>query len=80
MKWIPITEKLPALYEPVLFCRYIEEYGFGDVGFGWYEGMKPGWYEGMKTDGIANAIAMLTSDDWYPCTHWMPLPETPEAP
>jgi len=31
--WISITEKLPALYEPVL-----------------------------------------------PCTHWMPLPETPEVP
>ena len=69
-KWIPITEKLPALYEPVLFCCYIEGCGFGNVEFG--------WYEGMKTDG--SAIAMLTSADWYPCTHWMPLPETPEVP
>ena len=71
MKWIPITEKLPALYEPVLFCCYLDEYGFTDVDLG--------WYEGQKTQG--EAIAMETSSDgWYPCTHWMPLPETPEKP
>ena len=69
MNWIPITEKLPTLYEPVLFCFYIEGCGFGDVKFGWYEGMKTG-----------DAIAMLTTDDWYPCTHWMELPLVPEVP
>jgi hypothetical protein len=69
--WISITEKLPTLYEPVLFCCYIEGCGFGDVEFG--------WYEGDKTNGVA-IVMETTSDGWSPCTHWMPLPETPEAP
>ena len=69
--WIPITEKLPKEHEFVLFCCYIEdEEAFGDVEFG--------WYEGHKTEG--DAIAMETHDGWYPCTHWMPLPETPKVP
>jgi hypothetical protein len=66
--WISITDKLPTINEFVLFCCYIEEYGFGDVDLG--------WYEGHKTNG--DAIVMETHDGWYPCTHWMALPLVPE--
>lgn len=69
--WIHISDKLPTINEFVLFCCDIDEYGFGNV--------ELGWYEGHKTE--SDAIVMETSsDEWYPCTHWMPLPETPEVP
>jgi hypothetical protein len=73
--WIPITEKLPKEHEFVLFCCYIEdEEGFGDVDLGWYEGHKT----------MGDAIVMQTKPGdpswWFPCTHWMPLPETPKVP
>ena len=67
-EWISIADKLPPINETVLFCCYLEEYGFGDI--------ELGWYEGHKTNG--EAIAMeTTSDGWYPCTHWMALPKEP---
>jgi hypothetical protein len=69
--WIHISDKLPPINEFVLFCCHIDKHGFGDV--------ELGWYEGHKTEG--DAIAMETSSNgWYPCTHWMPLPELPEVP
>jgi hypothetical protein len=72
--WIPITEKLPKEKEHVLFCCYIEDEGFGDVHLG--------WYEGHKTMGESIAMETVPGDPhwWFPCTHWMPLPETPEVP
>lgn len=71
MNWIHISELLPTLNEPVLFCCYIEDCdGFGDV--------EIGWYEGSRTEG--DAIAMETSSGWFPCTHWMAIPPTPEVP
>jgi hypothetical protein len=70
MPWVHISELLPTINEFVLFCCYTEEHGFTDV--------ELGWYEGHKTEG--EAIAMGTSSGWYPCTHWMHLPPTPEVP
>jgi hypothetical protein len=70
MNWTHISEHLPTLNQPVLFCCRIDEDEFGDV--------ELGWYEGHKTEG--DAIAMETSAGWYPCTHWMALPPTPEVP
>ena len=70
-EWIPITEKLPPLIKDILFCCYLEDSDdCTSVGFG--------WYAGNKTEG--DAIAIETYDGWYPCTHWMPLPETPKVP
>lgn len=66
--WISIADELPPINEPVLFCCYLEEYGFGDI--------ELGWYEGKKTNGVA-IVMETTSDGWYPCTHWMALPKVP---
>ena len=74
MTWIRYTDELPLIDEPVLFC--CEPIGNGDTEFSevWF-----GWYEGQKTAG--DAIAMQTDDPghWRPATHWMDLPNRPEA-
>ncbi|MFO0452775.1 MAG: hypothetical protein ACK52I_29655 [Pseudomonadota bacterium] len=73
-KWTRIGEELPCKGEYVLFCCYIEDEGFGEVNFG--------WYEGDKTLGDAIVMQTVPGDPgwWYPCTHWMPLPPVPEIP
>lgn len=71
MQWIDIADQLPEIGKPVLFCCHIEDY-FTDVALG--------WYEGQKTKGRAIVMEMLEDkSDWYPCTHWMHLPPTPEV-
>ena len=73
-KWIHIDDQLPETNTDVLFtCMYEDE--------GYCSDVQLGWYEGAKT--LGDAIVMETSTDkhdWYPCTHWMPLPKTPEIP
>jgi hypothetical protein len=73
-KWTRIGEELPKIDENVLFCCYIDAEGFGEV--------YCGWYEGDKTLGDAIVMQTVPGDSgwWYPCTHWMPLPSTPEIP
>lgn len=74
MNWIHIHDQLPETNTDVLFtCMYEDE--------GYCSDVQLGWYEGVKT--LGDAIVMETSTDkhdWYPCTHWMPLPKTPEIP
>jgi len=63
-KWISIIERLPQEGERVLF--YLDD-PLTEVNLGWWEGQ---W-----TDG--KAIVMEygdINDDWFPCSHWMPLP------
>lgn len=61
-EWIPVTERLPEPFRPVIVCRekgkgeYIVEQGFKDVGDWWK-------VYGTRTKNV---------------THWMPLPEPPE--
>jgi hypothetical protein len=74
-KWTHINDELPPLNEYVLYCCFI------DSEYGYFTDVEYGWYEGDKT--LGNAIAMQRTDnplDWYPCTHWMPVPPVPEVP
>ena len=68
MEWIAIKDRLPEIDQQVLFCAFIHD-GFTDV--------ELGWYEGGKTE--SDAIAIETAFDWFPCTHWMPVPDKPKA-
>jgi len=72
MDWIRITERLPTIEEDVLFCAEIDGV-FGDIHLG--------WYEGSKTAGDSIAMETVPGDPgwWFPCTHWMPLPEKPKS-
>lgn len=63
VRWIPVTERLPDTFHPVIVCRekgkgeYVVEQGFKDVGDWWK-------VYGTRTKNV---------------THWMPLPEPPEV-
>jgi len=74
MRWVPIEDALPEINRRVLFCCLDEDgVNFSDVELGWYEGVKT----------LGEAIAMETVHDdkswWFPCTHWMPLPDVPQS-
>lgn len=62
-RWIPVTERMPDAFRPVIVCRekgkgeYVVEQGFKDVGDWWK-------VYGTRTKNV---------------THWMPLPEPPEV-
>lgn len=70
MEWIAIKDRLPEIDQQVLFCAFLYE-GFTDV--------EIGWYEGGKTDSDLGDIAIETAWGWFPCTHWMPVPDKPKA-
>lgn len=61
MRWIPVTERLPEEWEPVLVRS---KFGFSEVA--WYIGIGKWRY---------TANACLFEDGSV--THWMPLPEPP---
>jgi hypothetical protein len=74
-QWYSIADKLPNIDEEVLFCCYIEDNGgFGDVHMG--------WWEGRKTAGESIVMETVPDDEswWFPCTHWMHIPEPPRDP
>jgi hypothetical protein len=69
--WIPIHQKVPPIGKQVLFCC-----GRDDE----FTLVEMGAYFGKWTDS-PNAIVMEVvgvDDDWSPCSHWMPLPLTPD--
>lgn len=65
-KWIPVTERVPEVDQPVMICAFGKS-----VGEGVYRGH----------DGFHHVWKMYTSSGTYwddEVTHWMPLPEPPE--
>ena len=73
-QWIHIDQQLPELYQVVLFTCF-----YDDDNHPYWQEINIGQYLGGKTLGGAIAIETY-GDDWYPCTHWMPLPQPPEIP
>jgi len=69
MEWTSINDELPPLKEDVLFCCQIDDtFTFISIG----------QYCGHKTEGNAVVMDANDSDDWEPCSHWMPLPKQPK--
>ena len=65
-RWIPVTERLPEVDQPVMICAFGKS-----VGEGVYRGH----------DGFHHVWKMYTSSGTYwddEVTHWMPLPEPPK--
>ena len=62
-RWIPVNERLPELYQPVLVC--VEMIGKGRM-----------YGVDYRLDNITWA---KSGEFWkLQVTHWMPLPEPPE--
>jgi hypothetical protein len=74
--WISIDEQIPEQGEEVLYCCLIDD-GSGQA---YFTDVRLGFYDGHKTKGDAIVMDSYESEDgdWYPCTHWMPLPQPPE--
>lgn len=65
--WISIKDRLPKQDEPVLYCCWIDDH-FTDTRCGsWDGGYTIGKTLVMVQDGY--------DPSWYPCSHWMPLPD-----
>ena len=65
-KWIPVTERLPEVDQPVMICAFGKS-----VGEGVYRGH----------DGFHHVWKMYTSSGTYwddEVTHWMSLPQPPK--
>jgi hypothetical protein len=69
--WIDIADKTPEIGVLVLFIC--------DCGLDGWTDAETGRWTGQKTAG--NAIVMDYGDDpdWYPCTHWLPIPPSPNS-
>ena len=68
MEWISVEDRLPEQGESVLFtCRVDSD--FTDI--------ELGEWTGKYSDGGALVMDYGDETDWYPCTHWMPLPAPP---
>ena len=66
-RWIPVTERLPEDREDVMVSVVSD--GKAMIGTGWYVVEKGRWY-----------VRCITTCEQCPdITHWMPLPEPPEA-
>ena len=58
-QWIPVTDRLPEQFQPVIVCRKGGKVESGSL-------VVNGWWKvyGTRTKSV---------------THWMPLPQGPEA-
>ncbi len=83
MKWISVKDEMPEIMVSIIIC------GDGDkVEVGYYSGKgqwpwviaDPGWYEECPECG-AEIEVPFCDDGWRKntVTHWMPLPDPPEA-
>ena len=66
-RWIPVTERVPEVDQPVMICAF-----WKSVGEGVYRGH----------DGFHHVWKMYTSSGTYwddEVTHWMPLPQPPKG-
>ena len=72
-QWIPVTEQMPPINKKVLYTCFIDD------GDNWWTDINIGKWDG-KLLNFANNPAMKYdhSDDWEPCSHWMPLPAPPD--
>ena len=68
-RWIPVTERLPMLYERVLTCRLEHNSGSKHI-----------CHEYRTTSYGETLVWCLDLDTWKSeVTHWMPLPEPPKG-
>lgn len=74
-RWIPVTERLPPVDEKVLYTCLMA----GDCPEDYFTDVNAGYWDG-KSKNIPGDPAMKYDDsnDWEPCTHWMPLPAPPQ--
>jgi hypothetical protein len=73
-RWIPVTERLPPVDEKVLYTCFIEGDAHGD----YFIEVNAGYWDGKAKNLPGNpAMKYDDSDDWEPCSHWMPLPAPP---
>lgn len=72
MEWISIDDELPEKGKNVLFACMSDALNYGPV-IGYWHGTR------MEDNYHLCMIYAHDEDDICPCTHWMPLPELPNA-
>ena len=83
-KWVSVEERLPELEKSVLLCvRHGDpkQAHFSEAISG-YRMTDPEHYTPEEWDNEEGASfpPEYSTDEWGTVTHWMPLPEPPEAP
>jgi hypothetical protein len=74
MEWISVDERLPPVDEKVLYTCFME----GDGPEDYFTEVNAGYWDGKARNLPGNpAMKYDDSNDWEPCSHWMPLPEPP---
>lgn len=73
-EWISVRDRLPPVDEKVLYTCFME----GDGPIDYFTEVNAGYWDGKARNLPGNpAMKYDDSNDWEPCSHWMPLPETP---
>ena len=74
LAWIPVTERLPPVDEKVLYTCLVS----GDGPEDYFTDVNAGYWDGRARNLPGNpAMRYDNSNDWEPCSHWMPLPAPP---
>ena len=74
LAWIPVTERLPPVDEKVLYTCFVS----GDGPEDYFTDVNAGYWDGKARNLPGNpAMKYDDSNDWEPCSHWMPLPAPP---
>ena len=66
-KWISIEDQMPEQGKRVMFVCVLDSDTIHEP--------EIGEWTGERTRGDAIVMDYGEEDDWYPCTHWMELPE-----